>query len=101
VTVEVEAPGDGVLAGVKSREGEDVPVGQTIAWIVAPGEKPPADGATAAPTARAMTGVGQHSEAAAAKPEPPKPEVPVRASPKAKRMAKELGVDLAKIKGTG
>ena len=101
VTVEVEAPGDGVLAGVKSREGEDVPVGQTIAWIVAPGEKPPADGATAAPTARAMTGVGQHAEAAVAKTEPPKAEVPVRASPKAKRMAKELGVDLAKIKGTG
>src|SRR6516165_12640427 len=34
VTVEVEAPADGVLAALKAREGTDVPVGQTIAWIV-------------------------------------------------------------------
>ena len=34
VTVEVEAPADGVLASLKAHEGADVPVGQTIAWIV-------------------------------------------------------------------
>src|SRR5213592_4757388 len=53
--VEIEATADGVLAGVKSHEGDVVPVGQTIAWIVAPGEKPPADTATAAPSARATS----------------------------------------------
>src|SRR5204863_1863286 len=41
--VEIEAPGDGLLAGVKQTEGAVVPVGQTIAWIVAPGEQPPAE----------------------------------------------------------
>ena len=41
--VEVEATGAGVLAGVKSHAGDVVPVGVTIAWIVAPGESPPAD----------------------------------------------------------
>ena len=40
VVFELEAPGDGVLAGVKSNAGDVVPVGQTIAWIVAPGEQP-------------------------------------------------------------
>jgi len=45
VVVELEAPADGVLAGVSSHEGAVVPVGQTIAWIVAPGEKPPAESA--------------------------------------------------------
>src|ERR1044071_470562 len=53
--VEVEATADGVLAGVKSQEGDVVPVGVTIAWIVAPGEKPPADAPTSMPTARKMT----------------------------------------------
>src|SRR5690348_12926083 len=51
--VEVEAPADGVLAGIKASEGTDIPVGQTIAWIVAPGEAPPAEVIAAAPSARA------------------------------------------------
>ena len=36
--MEVEAPGDGILAGIKVQEGDVVPVGQTIAWLVGPGE---------------------------------------------------------------
>src|SRR5215470_10154735 len=53
--VEVEATADGVLAGIKSQEGDVVPVGVTIAWIVAPGEKPPADAPTSTPSARKIT----------------------------------------------
>src|SRR5438128_3459838 len=53
--VEVEAAADGVLAGVKSREGDVVQVGMTIAWIVKPGEQPPADSPTTAPAARKTT----------------------------------------------
>src|ERR1700730_13491259 len=53
--VEIEAVADGILAGVKSREGDVVPVGVTIAWIVAPGEQPPADSPAAAPAARKTT----------------------------------------------
>src|SRR6202140_5921155 len=41
--MEIESPGDGVLAGVKIQAGAEVPVGRTIAWIVSPGEIPPAD----------------------------------------------------------
>src|ERR1035438_7502838 len=50
--VEIESPAGGILAGVKSHEGAVVPVGETIAWIVAPGEQPPAPSAIATPTAR-------------------------------------------------
>src|ERR1700720_3934214 len=39
--MEVEAPADGILVGVKAAEGAVIPVGQTIAWIVSPGETPP------------------------------------------------------------
>lgn len=41
--VEVEAEADGVLAGVRAREGDVITVGQTIAWIVAPGEPVPVE----------------------------------------------------------
>ncbi|MGB9490003.1 MAG: biotin/lipoyl-containing protein, partial [Terriglobales bacterium] len=41
--MEVESPGEGVLAGVKVEAGAEVPVGRTIAWIVRPGEVPPKD----------------------------------------------------------
>src|SRR5277367_3729275 len=56
--VEVEATADGILAGVKSREGDVVPVGFVIAWIIQPGEVLPAEAvgtAPAAPTARTVT----------------------------------------------
>src|ERR1700684_1076361 len=54
--MEVEATADGILAGITGVVGSDIPVGQTIAWIVAPGEQPPANAtAGAAPTARASS----------------------------------------------
>src|SRR5439155_9052914 len=54
--VEIEATADGVLAGVKSHEGDVVPVGTTIAWLVAPGEQPPAYSPANVPSARAAVG---------------------------------------------
>src|SRR6266404_4545680 len=54
--MEVEAPADGILAGITGVAGSDIPVGQTIAWIVEPGEKPPAENESAtAPAARGKT----------------------------------------------
>jgi pyruvate dehydrogenase E2 component (dihydrolipoamide acetyltransferase) len=98
VVLEIEAPADGVLAGVKASAGDVVPVGQTIAWIVAPGEQPPVEAASAAPAARTMTEQPRPAPAPAASRE----EAPeARVSPKARRMAKELGVDLTKVRGTG
>src|SRR5271163_4279469 len=41
--MEIESPAAGILAGIKVQAGTEVPVGQTIAWIVRPGEVPPAD----------------------------------------------------------
>src|SRR6202451_525664 len=41
--VEIESPAEGILAGVTAQAGDVIPVGQTIAWIVNAGEKPPVD----------------------------------------------------------
>ncbi len=99
--VEVEAPGDGILVGITAEVGAVIPVGETIAWLVAPGEKPPAKTATAAPAARGTSA----TQAAAAAPAQARPSAAAGAaaqiSPKARRLAKELGVDIGLIQGTG
>ena len=98
--VEVEAPGDGILAGIAAEVGAVIPVGQTIAWLVGPGEKPPAKSATAAPAARASSGP-ERTAATAAPAAEQRGRVAPQISPKARRLAKELGVDIAPIRGTG
>jgi pyruvate dehydrogenase E2 component (dihydrolipoamide acetyltransferase) len=99
--VEIEATADGVLAGIKSREGDEVPVGVTIAWIVAPGEQPPAESAIAAPSARKVTERPAATSPTPAPAETAAPEGGARISPKARRLAKERGVDIDRIRGTG
>ena len=79
--VEVEAAGDGILAGITARPGDVVAVGRTIAWLVQPGEAPPASAPTDGPTGR-------------------RTDAP-RISPKARRLAQERGVDISRVKGSG
>jgi len=105
VSFELEAQADGILAGVRSYEGDVVPVGQIIAWLVAPGEQPPVDSDTASRSmteqARPQT-AAPATRAATASPAPEKAaEGGPRISPKARRMAQELGVDISRIVGTG
>jgi pyruvate dehydrogenase E2 component (dihydrolipoamide acetyltransferase) len=99
--VEIEAAGDGILGGVTAKEGDVVPVGQTIAWLLKPGEQPPTNVA-AAQTGRKM----DSAPAAAAVAAPAAAPEPVSAagakiSPKARRLAREHGVDIAKLRGSG
>jgi pyruvate dehydrogenase E2 component (dihydrolipoyllysine-residue acetyltransferase) len=99
--VEVEAPGDGILAGITAEVGAVIPVGETIAWLVAPGEKPPAKTAVATPAARSASGGTQQAAAVAAAHVAAKMVAAPQISPKARRLAKELGMDVAQIHGTG
>jgi pyruvate dehydrogenase E2 component (dihydrolipoamide acetyltransferase) len=107
IVVELEAAADGFLAAVKSQAGDVVPVGQIIAWIVAAGEQAPADGGdnaarAMAAQARPGTAMGEAATPAVAAPVAEKAAAPApKASPKAKRIAQERGVDLSTIKGTG
>jgi pyruvate dehydrogenase E2 component (dihydrolipoamide acetyltransferase) len=98
--VEIEAPGDGVLAGVTAAVGAVIPVGETIAWLVAPGEKPPAKAATAATAVRASSGMERSAVTASQASAPSATSAP-QISPKARRLAKELGVDITRLRGSG
>jgi pyruvate dehydrogenase E2 component (dihydrolipoamide acetyltransferase) len=104
--VEIEAAADGVLGGITAQIGDVVPVGQTIAWLLKAGESVPA---ASAPTQTGRTGAAAGTASAApaktVAPAGPGDEVtnagPVRISPKARRLAKEHGLDVSRIKGTG
>jgi len=103
--VEIESPGDGFLAGITAHQGAVIPVGETIAWLVAAGEKTPALKAVAAPSARA-TSVAPPAERAAvtakvAAAATASTQRSAQISPKARRLAKELEVDTGGLSGTG
>jgi len=99
--VEIEAASDGILGGVTAKEGDVVPVGQTIAWLLKPGEQPPTNVA-AAQTGRKMDSAPAAAAAAAAPVAPePASAAGAKISPKARRLAREHGVDIAKLRGSG
>ena len=101
--VEIESPADGILAGIKAHAGAVIPVGQTIAWIVNPGEKPPAEEAASA-SGRRMDTKSVPAAAAATNTSAAAPAAPAssaRISPKARRLAREHGVDLSRVRGSG
>jgi len=106
--MDLVARADGVLGRIAAREGETVPVGTEIAVIAAPG-----DTLSPAATSRSeMRDAGSATPAATEAPHPasriPSPASPtpadatrVKASPLARRMAKEAGVDLKLVPGSG
>ncbi len=100
--VEVEAPGDGVLAAITAKVGDEIPVGRTIAWLVKPGETAPAaEAQEKSPSARATRAPDCAATAASPSSGSASTTAAPQISPKARRLAKELGVDFSKIKGTG
>lgn len=117
VTVTIEATESGTLANVVASEGQDVPVGETIAHLLAPGEAAPpppvirraapsspaaaAPAASAAPRPQAPTARQPAQAQPAAAPLGNGRAVVVNASPVALRMAAENGIDLGLVKPAG
>jgi len=100
--VEVESPGDGILSAISAREGAVIPVGQTIAWLLAPGEAAPVvttPTQTGRRTDSVSAGPSAASTAASTSSAPASGEV--RMSPKARRLAREHGVDVTRLRGSG
>jgi pyruvate dehydrogenase E2 component (dihydrolipoamide acetyltransferase) len=125
VTQEVEAEASGVLLKIAVQEGE-VPVGETIAVIGEEGEETPdlssgSNGSAAqevdedskeegspAPAREQEREQGREAPSAAREqisearqPQPTRDGGRVKASPLARRIARERGIDLASLSGTG
>lgn len=98
VTYDVEAPASGILRKILAVEGVDVPVAGTLGIIAEPDEPLPEieEVAVALPPER-IEEVAPLPEKEIVK----KVRERVLASPAAKRLAREYGIDLAKVKGSG
>ncbi len=103
-TVEIEAPGAGVLKGIRVQEGAVVPVNTPLAYILLEGESLPDDTngkATASAPATPAAATQPTAPPAAPTPTPRDGEARILASPLARKIAAEHQVDLAQIQGTG
>lgn len=104
--IEVESPADGTLAGVTAQVGDVVPVTTVIAYILAAGEslpeKSPAPATAASVKAAGTPVVSEPAAVAVAVAGAAPVELgKKRASPVARRVAKELGLSLDQISGRG
>jgi pyruvate dehydrogenase E2 component (dihydrolipoamide acetyltransferase) len=95
-TLEVEAAATGTLLEVACQPGETVVSGTVIAWLGEPGEAVPS---ASAPASKAPS-LGNSPLGMVASPIP-SPEGRVQATPAARTLAREHGVDLSGLLGTG
>ena len=125
INAEIEAPVDGFIGGIAARAGESVKVQGVVAYVLAEGEELPAAEAVAEPVSEAPAAPPPSAPApppaapppVATPPPPPvqavSPAAPVtaqavqlaggriKASPLARRLATEFGVDIAVLQGSG
>lgn len=100
---QLTSPASGTLAGIVTEEGVTAKVAETIGWVLLEGESPQdiplASGAGAEDPEPSVLEPGNSAQS----PMTSSPSKPTRVivSPVARRLAKELGVDLATVTGTG
>ena len=99
-TVEVDAPISGLMGTLLYTAGTTLSIGEVIAYILDPGESP-TQAVQAASPPQVEKRVKPASKTESMGPEPGTTSGRVMASPVARRVARELDVDLDKLKGTG
>lgn len=100
ITNKVEASEDGILFQIVVPKGAEAPVGAVLGVIAAPGETPellPTDGTASAAEAAPAAPAAKESKASPAA----TPGAQAPASPVARRLAKEFGIDLGQVRGSG
>lgn len=98
ITNKVASPGSGTLFQIVIPEGETVPVGTILAVIAEAGEQPERiEGVQAGEPDEADAVASQAAKPAAT----PGGEKRILSTPSARRLAKELGVDLSLVPGSG
>jgi pyruvate dehydrogenase E2 component (dihydrolipoamide acetyltransferase) len=107
-TMEIPSPAAGKITAVTIKVGDKVSQGTAILELEAEGAAAAAPAASEAKPAKAQPAPAAESEAPAVPQRPPVPKEPQEAthakphaSPSIRKFARELGVDLARVKGSG
>jgi pyruvate dehydrogenase E2 component (dihydrolipoamide acetyltransferase) len=107
-TLEMQSPAEGFVKYVLAKADETLPVGAPVLVLGAKDENVPQSfvdsltgAAPATPEAAPAVEAAPAAQPARAEPEPAKQAGRVMASPRAKKLAADLGVNLAKVTGTG
>ena len=106
--MEIESLDEGVLSEITVELGNVVPVGTVIAYLSKPGDGHSAVSAPPVVAAEPQTAVLRKRQRRSFCREPPvltneraSKTVEVRVSPRARRLARQLGVDLSQVAGSG
>jgi pyruvate dehydrogenase E2 component (dihydrolipoamide acetyltransferase) len=100
ITNKIESPGSGVLFQIVVPAGETVPVGTILAVIAQAGEQPERIEGIQVGEVEEVQAKAASSQATEAKAEPQEKKR-IISTPSARRLAKELGVDLSLVTGSG
>lgn len=95
--VEVESLEDGILSQILAQPGETYAVGEVLGYLSSPGSPIPTQAASQPASSSPMTKSQAQPSASATFAAPAKP----KASPAARRLARQLGVELAQVIGSG
>ncbi|MBO9100605.1 MULTISPECIES: dihydrolipoamide acetyltransferase family protein [unclassified Rhizobium] len=101
--MEIDAPASGILRDVVGAEGMDIAVGAPVAWIYEEGEaySPGSSAAPAAPPAINAEAVPEQTASVEAAASPVVAGEGIRATPLARRLARNAGIDISRITGSG
>ena len=103
VVAQVESPASGVLKGIRqgAQEGAVISVGQALAFVADPEEQVPVLPALTVQPNRDELGTTETAKSLQPKDDAQDETSLVKATPVARRLARELEVDLGKVKGSG
>jgi pyruvate dehydrogenase E2 component (dihydrolipoamide acetyltransferase) len=95
-TMDLESDYDGIILAVTGKIGEPIPVTKVIAWVGQPGEPVPAEEPPASSPGRTETPPPVQEKAPA-----PGTDGRIKATPAARKAARDRGIDLASLKAGG
>jgi len=105
--MEIDSPAAGILRNVTGEEGVDIAVGSPVAWVYADGEDYQASGSSPGSTPAPVSELAPSKAVAddrvpLRKDDAPEgKDHPIRATPLARRLAREGGIDLSSVAGSG
>ena len=103
VDMDIESNVDGILLDILVEEGQTVPVGTPLALVDAVGKEPSAAASPLLPNDRAKPAsiAGGISLQRDRVPDQEEPSETLRSSPRARRLARQLGIEIAGVQGSG